>query len=158
MTRARDISAAVSSSIFANYASYGQFNVTTAGSYSNGFMKLVLNETAYAKNISLSSGSLLFAQTGYYSVNVGFRYGTSSDVWNGIRIYNGTAAVGTSFGTGNTANDAGSVTFNLIAKIQNAAITYDVQAYRNAGTWSPSTPLTDAGRFVVVTVNKVGEL
>jgi hypothetical protein len=158
MTRARDISAAVSSSIFANYAAFGQFNVTAATTYGSGYFKLILNETAFSKNISLSSGSLLFAQTGFYNISVGFRYGASSDVWNGVRIFGDSATRGTSFGTGNIANDAGSVTFNLVARIANAAVAYDVQAYRNAGTWTPATPFTDAGRFVVVTVNKVGEL
>lgn len=158
MTRARDISAAVSSSIFANYAAFGQFNVTAATTYGSGFFKLVLNETAFSKNISLSSGSLLFAQTGFYNINVGFRYGTATDVWNGIRIFGDSATRGTSFGVGNAANDPGGSTFNLVARIANSAVAYDVQAYRAGGTWTPATPDTNAGRFVVVTVNKVGEL
>jgi hypothetical protein len=158
MTRARDISAAVSSSIFANYATFGQFNVTAGASYGTGFFKLVLNETAFSKNISLSSGSLLFNQTGFYNVNVGFRYGTSSDSWNGIRLFGNSTTVGTSFGTGNVTNDPGPVTFNLIARITNSAVAYDVQAYRAGGTWGPATPDVNAGRFAVVTINKVGEL
>jgi hypothetical protein len=158
MTRARDISAAVSNSIFANYAAFGQFNVTSGTTYGFGFFKLVLNETAFAKNISLSSGSLLFAQTGYYNVNIGFRFGTASDAWNGIRIYGDSATRGTSFGSGNVVNDPGPATFNLVAKIENASVPYDVQAYRGGGAWTPATPDTNAGRFVVVTVNKVGEI
>ena len=159
MTRARDISAAVSSSIFANYASYGQFNVIAGTTYGSGFFKLVLNETVYSKNISLSSGSLSFAQTGYYSLVVGFRYGSGSDVWNGVRLFNGTAAVGTSWGSGqNNSNEPAGSTFNMIAKIENSAITYDLQGYRASGSWSPATPDTNAGRFLVCTVNKVGEI
>jgi hypothetical protein len=159
MTRARDISAAVSSSIFANYASYGQFNIAAGTTFGSGFFKLVLGETTYAKNISLSSGSLLFAQTGHYNITVGFRYGSGSDTWNGVRLFNGTSAVATSWGSGqDNSNDAAGSTFNMIARISNAAITYDLQAYRNAGSWSPATPDVNAGKFLVCTINKVGEL
>jgi hypothetical protein len=159
MSRARDISAAVSSSIFANYAAYGQFNIAAGATFGSGFFKLVLNETAYAKNISLSSGSLSFAQTGDYSITVGFRYGGGNDVWNGVRLFNGTSAVGTSWGSGQVgSNDPAGATFNMIARISNAAITYDLQAYRDSGSWSPATPNTNAGKFLVCTINKVGEL
>jgi hypothetical protein len=159
MSRARDISAAISSSIFANYAAYGQFNIIAGAVFGSGFFKLPLNETAYSKNISISSGSLLFAQTGHYSITVGFRYGSGTDTWNGVRLFNGTSAVGTSWGSGqDNSNDAAGSTFNMIARIANSAISYDLQGFRDVGTWSPATPNTNAGRFLVCTINKVGEL
>lgn len=158
MSRARDISAAVSSSIFANYAAYAQFNMTSGGSFGSGFFKFPLNETSYSKNISLSSGSILFGQTGVYNITVGFRFGTGSDIWTGVRLFGNSTSVGTSFGTGNVSNDPGPFTFNFIARISNNAVPYDLQGYRDSGTWSQATPVANAGKALVCTINKVGEL
>lgn len=159
MSRSRDIASAITTNVFANYSAYGQFSLTSPGTYGSGFFKLALNETTWSKNIILSSGSLLFSQTGYYSIVVGFRYGVGSDTWNSVRLFNGSSVVGSSWGNGqiNGADPAGG-TFNMIAKIDNSAITYDLQAYRDGGTWTPATPTANAGKFLVCTINKVGEI
>jgi hypothetical protein len=158
MSRARDISAAVSSSIFANYAAYGQFNMTTGGSFGSGFFKFPLNETSYSKNISLSSGNILFEQTGIYNIVVGTRFGSGGDIWTGVRLFGNSVSVGTSFGTGNIANDAGPLVFNFMARISNIAVSYELQGYRDSGTWGQATPVANAGKALVCTINKVGEL
>ena len=135
---------------------YGQFNKIGSVTFAANFNNVVLDETAFSKNISLSSGNLVFALPGIYEINVGFRFGSGSDVWTGCRLFGDGSIRGISYGTGqvNTA-DPGPVTFNFMAEIINTATSYTVQVYRNSSGNSIATPDTSAGRAIVVTVSKV---
>jgi hypothetical protein len=158
MSRARDVSGLITNAL-PSYLAYGQFNGNSAQTFAgNAFTKVTLNETVYNKNISLSSNSLLFSQTGYYDLKFGLRFGTGGDDWTGCRLYGDNASRGSSFGTGNVLNDPGPVTFNFIAKIENASATYDLQMFRNSATLATSNPVANAGKTYVLTINKIGEL
>jgi len=142
------------SQIYSSQA-YGQFNKIGAVVFAANFNNIVLDETAFSKNISLSSGNLVFALPGIYKVDVGFRFGSGSDVWTGCRLFGNGSIRGISYGTGQIVNDPGPVTFNFMAEITNVDVAYTVQLYRNSSGNSVATPLTDAGRAIVVTVSKV---
>jgi len=134
---------------------YGQFNKIGAVTFGANFNNIVLDETVFSKNISLSSGNLVFALPGIYKIDVGFRFGTGSDVWTGCRLFGNGSIRGISYGTGQFTNDPGPVTFNFMAEITNVDVAYTVQLYRNSSGNSMATPFTDAGRAIVVTVSKV---
>jgi hypothetical protein len=134
---------------------YGQFNKIGGVAFGANFNNIVLDETVFSKNISLSSGNLLFTIPGIYKIDVGFRFGTGSDVWTGCRLFGNGSIRGISYGTGQFTNDPGPVTFNFMAEITNVDVAYTVQLYRNSSGNSMATPFTDAGRAIVVTVSKV---
>jgi hypothetical protein len=158
MSRSRDLANLITNAL-PSYLAHGQFNGNSAQTFAgNAFTKVTLNETVYNKNISLSSNSLLFSQTGYYDLKFGLRFGTGGDDWTGCRLYGDNASRGSSFGTGNVLNDPGPVTFNFIAKIENASATYDLQMFRNSATLATSNPVANAGKTYVLTINKIGEL
>lgn len=158
MSRSRDLSNLITNAL-PSYLAYGQFNGTAAQTFSgNAFTKVILNEALYNKNITLSNNSLLFAQTGYYDLKFGLRFGTGGDDWTGCRLFGDNALRGSSFGTGNVVNDPGPVTFNFIAKIENASATYDLQMFRNSAALTTSNPVANAGKAYVLTINKIGEI
>jgi hypothetical protein len=142
------------SQIYSSQA-YGQFNKIGAVAFGANFNNIVLDETVFSKNISLSSGNLVFTLPGIYKIDVGFRFGSGSDVWTGCRLFGNGSIRGISYGTGQFANDPGPVTFNFMAEITNVDVAYTVQLYRNSSGNSVATPFTDAGRAIVVTVSKV---
>jgi hypothetical protein len=158
MSRSRDLSNLITNAL-PSYLAYGQFNGTAAQTFAgNAFSKVILNEAVNNRNITISSNSLLFAQTGYYDLKFGLRFGTGSDDWTGCRLFGDNASRGSSFGTGNVVNDPGPVTFNFIAKIENSSATYDLQMFRNGATLATSNPVANAGKTYVLTINKIGEI
>lgn len=134
---------------------YGQFNKIGSVAFGANFNNIVLDETVFSKNISLSSGNLVFSLPGIYKIDVGFRFGSGSDVWTGCRLFGNGSIRGISYGTGQFANDPGPVTFNFMAEITNTEVPYTLQIYRNSSGNSIATPFTDAGRAIVATVSKV---
>jgi|LakMenE18May11ns_1017448.scaffolds.fasta_scaffold9731249_1 hypothetical protein len=135
---------------------YGQFNKIGSVTFGANFNNVVLDETAFSKNISLSSGNLVFALPGIYEINVGFRFGSGSDVWTGCRLFGDGSIRGISYGTGQiTSSDPGPVTFNFMAEITNIATSYTVQVFRDSSGNSIATPNGSAGRAIVVTISKV---
>jgi hypothetical protein len=135
---------------------YGQFNKISSVTFAANFNNIVLDETAFSKNISLSSGNLVFALPGIYEINVGFRFGSGSDVWTGCRLFGDGSIRGISYGTGQIAtSDPGPVTFNFMAEITNIATSYTVQVFRDSSGNSIATPNASAGRAIVVTISKV---
>lgn len=158
MSRSRDLANLITTAL-PSYLAYGQFNGTSAQTFAgNAFSKVILNEAVNNKNITLSSNSLLFSQTGYYDLKFGMRFGTGADDWTGCRLFGDNASRGSSFGTGQVVNDPGPITFNFIAKIENTSATYDFQIFRNSTTLLTSVPVANAGKTYVLTINKIGEL
>lgn len=139
-----------------NQTSYGQFNKIAGQTMANGFDTILLDESVFTKGISLSSNALTFSLAGVYFITIGFRFGTASDAWTGVRMFNATVGeVGKSFGTGNVINDPGPANFSFMANITNISVPYLVQTFRGGATMAVATPNTDAGRSFVVTVHKV---
>lgn len=139
-----------------NDIAYAQINKIAGQTMASGFDTILLDEIPISKNISLSSNLIYFSMAGVYHINVGWRIGTAADVWTGVRLYNATAGtVGTSYGTGNVANDPGPMMFNFLANITNTSVGYSLQVYRGGATMAVITPATDAGRAFVSTIVKV---
>jgi len=138
-------------------SAYAQFNKISAQSFGGGFTTIALDETFVNKNIELIGNNIKFAVPGVYKIDVGMRFGTTSDSWTGCRLFNSTTGiVGISYGTGNVSNDPGPVTFNFLANVTNASPQYSLQIYRNGGNWTQATPDLNAGRAIVATIHKVG--
>lgn len=139
-------------------AVYAQFNRLTGYSTAAGQNKIPLDNTYIAKNISLnpSTSEITFVYPGVYRIDVGFRFGTGSDVWNGVNM--ATAAgtqINASFGTGQIANDAGPAMFSFLVNITNVSVNYIIRMYRNSSGNTVATPDTSAGSATVVTIARV---
>jgi hypothetical protein len=139
-----------------NDVAYAQFNKIAAQSFGGSFTTIALDQTAMSKNIQLSGNEIQFLIPGVYKIDVGLRFGTSSDSWTGCRLYNATTGiVGISYGTGNITNDAGPATFNFLANVANIGVNYALQIYRAGGNWSQATPDVNAGIAIAATIVKV---
>jgi hypothetical protein len=139
-----------------NDIAYAQINKIAGQTMASGFDTILVDEILNNKNITISSNSIFFALPGVYSINVGFRFGSSGDAWTGVRLFNATTgSVGTSFGTGNVSNDPGPAMFNFFGNIVNTSVGYSLQTYRAGATMGVATPDTSAGRAFVSTIVKV---
>lgn len=135
---------------------YGQFNKIAAQSFPSGYTTILLDQTTVSKNITLTSNALFFSVPSVYQITVGLRFGSAVDAWTSTRLYNATAGeVGTSYGTGCVSNDPGPVTFIFLADVSNTAVGYNIQMYRNGGTWDMATPSAGNAKAIVTTVIKV---
>ena len=121
----------------------------------NTYTTIPLDQNTISKNISISNGNILFALPGVYQIIFGFRFGTGGDVWTGSRLFGDGGTVASSYGTGQTTNDPGPVTFNMMASIVNTSAEYSLQVYRLASTLAVATPVADAGTAFVCTIFKV---
>lgn len=136
---------------------YCQVNKIDGQSFTTGHQNILLDDIEKAKNITLASNQLTFALPGIYSINVGFRWGSGTDTWSGVNLYNATAGiVGRSFGTGQlNSSDAGPAMFNFMADVQDTSVAYYLRLYRAGGTLAIVTPDTEAGKAIVATIVKV---
>jgi len=139
-----------------NETAYAQINKIAGQTLASGFDSILLDEVVFSKNISLVANQIKFDLAGVYHINVGWRFGTASDAWTGVRLFNTTAGtVGTSFGTGNVINDPGPVMFGFLANITNISVNYSLQTYRAGANMAVATPDVQAGRAFVSTIIKV---
>ena len=136
---------------------YCQVNKIAGQSFTTGHQNILLDDLEKAKNITLASNQLTFDLPGIYSINVGFRWGSGTDTWSGVNLYNATEGiVGRSFGTGQlNSSDAGPAMFNFMADIQDTSVAYYLRLYRSGGTLAIVTPETEAGKAIVATIVKV---
>lgn len=136
---------------------YCQVNKIAGQSFTTGHQNILLDDLEKAKNITLDSNQLTFALPGIYQINVGFRWGSGTDTWSGVNLYNSIEGiVGRSFGTGQlNSSDAGPAMFNFMADIQDTSVAYYLRLYRAGGTLAIATPDTEAGKAIVATIVKV---
>lgn len=140
----------------ANNIAYAQVNKIAGQTMASGFDSILLDEVTVSKNITLASNSLTFAIAGVYQISVGWRFGSASDSWTGVNLWNATTGiVGQSFGTGNVNNDPGPAMFTFLANVQNISVSYRLRTFRGGATMAVITPNTDAGRAFVATIVKV---
>jgi len=141
-----------------NDVAYAQINKIAATSFGSGHQNILWDEVTTSKNISLLANQIYFALPGTYQITLGMRIGnTAADVWTGINVfYPATSTIiARSYGTGNIANDAGAMHYTLLVDITNANQPYQVRLYRASATLIQSTPDTEAGRAIVMTIVKV---
>jgi hypothetical protein len=143
-------------SVLQDNNSYAQVNKIAGFTTGTGFTTIALDEIVYNKNITIANGNIVFAKAGVYKLDVGFRFGSGSDNWTGVRLFGAGTTRGTSYGTGNVTNDPGPAMFNFMAEIVNTAVEYSLQIYRASATLAIATPDTNAGRAIVCTIVKVG--
>lgn len=139
----------------ADNAAYAQINKIAGFTTGTGYTTVVLDEILYNKNITIANGNIVFAKAGVYKIDVGFRFGSGSDNWTGVRLLGGGTTRGISFGTGNVTNDPGPAMFNFLAEVVSANTEHSLQIYRASATLAIATPDTSAGRAIVCTVVKV---
>ncbi len=137
---------------------YAQINKIAGQSFGAGHQNILWDEIPVSKNITLSGNQIYFAVPGVYHITVGLRVGTAGDIWTGMNVYHpGTSTmIANSYGTGNVTNDPGPLFFALLVNITNVNSPYQIRLYRDSGSLSQATPVSNAGRAIVGTIVKVG--
>jgi hypothetical protein len=109
------------------------------------------------KNVTLSSGSFVFARTGIYEVTLGMRLGTGGDIWTGVNLYNASTAtvLARSYGTGNVVNDPGPVSWQFLVNITSTTNLHDIRVYRAGGTLATVSTDASAGYVYTCSFNKI---
>jgi hypothetical protein len=109
------------------------------------------------KNVSLSSGSIVFAKTGVYEFTVGMRFGTGGDIWTGVNLFNASTStmLAQSYGTGSVPNDPGPVSWQFLANVTSTSNLHDIRIYRAAGTLVTSVPDVNAGWAYTCTIKRL---
>jgi hypothetical protein len=141
-----------------NDVAYAQINKIAATSFGSGHQNILWDEVTVSKNITLSSNQIFFALPGVYQITLGMRIGnTAADVWTGINVFYPATntIIARSYGTGNIANDAGAMHYTLLVDIANPNQAYQVRLYRQSATLIQTTPDTEAGRAIVMTIVKL---
>lgn len=110
------------------------------------------------KNISLSSGSIVFGLTGVYEVTVGFRFGVGNDVWTGVNFFN--TSTGTilqkGYGVGQTGgNDPAGTSWQFLVNITSTTNLHDIRVFRAQSTMTTAVPNSNAGWAYTATIKRL---
>ena len=111
-----------------------------------------------SKNVSLSSGSIIFAKTGIYEFNVGFRLGVGTDDWTGVNLFNASTSsiLAYGYGIGQVGgNDPAGASWQFLANITSTANSHDIRVFRGSATMLTSTPNANAGWTYTLTVKRL---
>jgi hypothetical protein len=137
---------------------YGYVYHNTAITFAaNSSTKIPWSTITSNKNVSLSSGSIVFAKTGVYEFTVGMRFGTGADIWTGVNLFNASTStlLAQSYGTGNVANDPGPVSWQFLATVSSTSNLHDIRIYRGGGTVLTATPDVNAGWTYTCTIKRL---
>lgn len=109
------------------------------------------------KNVTLSSGSVIFGRTGVYEVTVGMRFGAGGDIWTGVNLFNASTStiLAYSYGTGNVSNDPGPVSWQFLANVTSTTNSHDIRIYRANGTLATAVPDGNAGWAYTATFKRL---
>ena len=143
----------------ANDEAYGQYVYDGAGLVANtGHTKIPFSAVLFSKNLTLSSGSMIFPLTGVYEFAVGHRFGTGADTWTGINLFNATTStmLAKGYGTGQVGGtDPGPVSYQFLAEITSTTQSHDIRIYRSGGALTIADPDDSAGYQVTCTVKRL---
>ena len=114
---------------------FAQFEFRKGFKTTKEWTTIPMEHMKFAKNIQLNEtyASVIFKFKGIYKLSVGFRPGTGSDVWMGIRLrsYRGKEVVGMSNLCGQIhGNDVGQHCFVFLANVNDIKDHYVVQIGR----------------------------
>jgi hypothetical protein len=129
---------------------------TAADGVSNIFYTQVIEGRGISHNSNIN---MVFTVAGRYKITTGWRFGSGSDVWTGVRLADSSGTViASGFGTGQAVNDAGPCEISFIANITNAMLNTNMrmQFFRGGSTMGIGDPADAAGYAIVTTVHYVG--
>jgi hypothetical protein len=110
------------------------------------------------KNVTLSSGSIVFAKTGVYEVNMGMRLGVGTDVWTGMNFWNTNTSsiMAYGYGVGQVGtNDPAGVSWQMLVNVTSTSHLHDIRIYRAGSTLLTSVPDGNAGWTYTTTVKRL---
>jgi hypothetical protein len=110
------------------------------------------------KNVTLSSGSIVFGKTGVYEINMGMRLGVGTDVWTGINFWNTNTSsiMAYGYGIGQVgSNDPAGVSWQMLVNVTSTSHLHDIRIYRAGSTLATSVPDGNAGWTYTTTVKRL---
>jgi microcystin-dependent protein len=143
----------------ANDEAYGQYLYDGAGLVAaTGNTKVPFSNLLFSKNLTLSSGSMIFAKPGIYEFSVGHRFGTGADTWTGVNLFNATTStvLAKAYGTGQVGGaDPGPVSYQFLGQITSTTQSHDIRIYRDSGSLTLLDPVDNAGYQITCTVKRL---
>ena len=137
---------------------YAYIYHNTPVTFAAGHTKIPWSVIPNSKNVSLSSGSIIFAKTGIYEFNVGFRLGTGADDWTGVNVFNATTSTILAYGYGIgmvSGQDSGGYSVQFFANITSTTNSHDIRAFRGSTTLTTGQPNAGAGWTYTATVKRI---
>ena len=137
---------------------YAYIYHNTVVAFPAGNTKIPWSVIPISKNVSLSGGSMVFAKTGTYEFNLGFRLGTGTDDWTGVNLFNASTSsiLAYGYGIGQVAgNDPAGASWQFLADITSTTNSHDIRVFRNTTTMQTSVPAASAGWTYTLTVKRL---
>ena len=138
---------------------YGQYLYDGAGfTAAVGNTKIPFSNLLFSKNLTRSSGSMIFARPGVYEFCVGHRFGTGGDVWTGVNLFNASTStvLARAYGTGQVGGaDPGPVSYQFLGQITSTTQSHDIRIYRSSSALTLLDPDDNAGYQITCTVKRL---
>ena len=138
---------------------YGQYLYDGAGfTAAVGNTKIPFSNLLFSKNLTQSSGSMIFARPGVYEFSVGHRFGSGGDVWTGVNLFNASTStvLARAYGTGQIGGaDPGPVSYQFLGQITSTTQSHDIRIYRSSSALTLLDPDDNAGHQITCTVKRL---
>jgi hypothetical protein len=132
---------------------------TNGYTVASGWSDITWENVIANKYITCSSQNIQFSYAGNYRISVGWRLGSGSDVWTGVRLLDGATTRGIGYGTGQFGPaDPGPCEIGFLATIPSNRVNTNmtVQFYREGATMGIATPNANWAPAVVLIIQYMG--